>query len=53
LLAFLLSGGLMDDFYAAKFQEDGSVRPGWDYKAWTLWRMSGCEPTGTRNAHHC
>lgn len=36
-------------FWLAKF-EDGSVRPGWDYWAWTKDQTSECKATGTRDA---
>jgi hypothetical protein len=58
-LAFFFWGTLMehagylkpdpwDELYLAKFDEGGSVRPGWDYQAWTLQRMGYRKVTDMR-----
>jgi hypothetical protein len=40
-----------DDFYNAKYDEHGNVRPGWSNAEWTLERVAGIPRFGTRNCH--
>jgi hypothetical protein len=38
---------MIDDFYAAKFDDDGNVRPGWNFNAWILDRSADIPKTGS------